>query len=210
MATSSKSSKTKSVKLITPPFRVSFPHVFEAARMSDDATSKPKFNLQALWEPGKFTPDEKALWSAIGKEMDRQCLAAFKKRWKDLPANFKKGIRHGSEKDGMEGYGDHIRFATLATAGRPGIVDAKRNPISVAEGNADEIYPGCWCRATVNIYTYDNKGKGIALGLGNLQKVKDGPRLDNRTAAEDDFDDFMDGDSDDDDFGETEADDDFG
>ena len=73
-----------------------------------------------------------------------------------------------------------------------GRFDLKKNKIGPEEGNADEIYAGCYCRATVTVYSYDNRSKGVAIGLMNVQKVKDGERLDSRTDAAGDFDDEVD------------------
>ncbi len=70
---------------------------------------------------------------------------------------------------------------------RPGVVDRDRNVISHEEGNTELIYPGCYCRAKVNAYSYVKKGKGVALGLMSLQFVADGERLDSRSNAAEDF-----------------------
>ena len=139
------------------------------------------------------------------KAVDDECKRRFKKGLKELKAlnaeggNYKLVPRNGSTKADMEGYGDGTFFANLTTKHRPGVVGTERDeagkplPISPEEGNESEIYPGCYCRATVTIYSYDNKGKGIAFGLQNVQKVRDGDRLDNRTNAAEDFDDdFLD------------------
>jgi hypothetical protein len=193
-----KSGKRELKKYITPVFRLSFPHLFVAQKMSDDDNSTPKFGCQAVWTPSKFTAREKELWRAILQGLDDESKRAFKKAWKDLPANFKKGLRNGNEKDGLEGYGEGTRFASLTSKMRPGVIDVRKDEsgeyikISPEEGNADEIYPGCYCRATVTIYSYDNKGKGVAIGLRNIQKVKDGKRLDSRVDANEDFDEDVD------------------
>jgi hypothetical protein len=39
----------------------------------------------------------------------------------------------------------------------------------------------------VTPFAFNNIGKGIALGLNHLQKLKDGERLDSFRSAEDDF-----------------------
>lgn len=173
----------------TPPFRASFPSVFEPSSMDGGPL---KYGLSAVWTPAKFTEGDKKLWAEILKAVDEATLAKFKKKAKDLPDNYKKGIRKGEEKGDMEGYGAGTLFANLTTKIQPGVVDAGKNPIGKEHGNTDEIYPGVWCRATITVYTYDNKGKGYALGLMNVQKIGDGPRLDSRTNAADDFDDEVD------------------
>ena len=44
-------------------------------------------------------------------------------------------------------------------------------------------------RVSVNFYAFNSGGnKGIACGLGNIQKVRDGEPLGGKSKAEDDFD----------------------
>ena len=51
------------------------------------------------------------------------------------------------------------------------------------------MYSGCYGRISVNFYGFNSNGnRGIAAGLGNIQKLRDGESLGGRTNAEDDFD----------------------
>jgi hypothetical protein len=170
-------------KLVTPIFRVSFPNVFEPHSMEE---GKPgKFSVSAVWDPSKFTDAEKVLWQAINDLCDEVALEKFKKKVKDFPANFKRPIRDGAEKEDLEGYGPGKLFANISSKMRPGLIDRDRTPILPG---SDAFYPGCYARGTVTAYAYDmGGGKGVALGLQNLQKVRDGDRLDSRTDAADDF-----------------------
>lgn len=177
-------------RLITPVFRISFPNLFEPSQM--DEKSKPKYGCTAIWDLDKFTARDKKRWSTLLKALDEESQRFFKKPYAKLPGNYKKGIREGAEKEQYEGYAGNTKFASLTSTYRPGVVDPERNPIGPDEGNADEIYSGCYCRATVVPYAYDNVGKGLALGLQNIQKVKDGDRLDGRVKAENDFDEEID------------------
>ena len=177
-------------RYVTPVFRLSFPNLFEPSAM--DADSKPKYGLTAVWTPSKFTESDKKRWKAMMAALDAESKSAFKKAWKDLPANVKTGVRDGAEKANLEGFGEGTKFANITTKMRPGVIDAGKSKIGPEEGNADDIYPGCYCRATVTVYSYDNKGKGVALGLMNVQKVADGERLDSRTDAAEDFEDDID------------------
>jgi hypothetical protein len=44
--------------------------------------------------------------------------------------------------------------------------------------DADEFYSGCYGRAAIEFFPYNMEGsKGIACGLGNVQKLEDGERL---------------------------------
>jgi len=167
-------------KLLTPVFRVSFPSVFEASSYEGGV---PKFSVSAVWEPARFTDKEKVLWKAMYDLADEVCMAKFKKKAGSLPANFKRGFRDGEEKADLTGYGPGKVFAALSSKMRPGVIGLDRAPIT----DPDEFYPGCYARATITCYAYDNVGKGYAFGLNNLQKIRDGERLDSKTDPEEDF-----------------------
>ncbi len=66
----------------------------------------------------------------------------------------------------------------------PGVVDANRNEIM----DKSEVYSGCYGRASINFYAFNANGnRGIACGLNNLQKLRDGEPLGGRASAESDF-----------------------
>lgn len=175
--------KKKGKTLVTPIFRVSFPHVFEARAAMGEG--EPKFGLTAVFDKKKFSAKDKERWIAVSALADEVSMAKFKKKVKDLPANFKKPVRDGAEKEGLDGFGPGLLFANLTTKFKPGIVD-KDGKTKIVDDN-EAFYPGCYARATITCYGYENKGKGVAFGLMNLQKIAEGPRLDSRTDAEDDF-----------------------
>jgi hypothetical protein len=57
--------------------------------------------------------------------------------------------------------------------------------------DVEDISPGCIIRASVNFYAYDFKGKkGVACGLQNVMKVKDGEAIGGKTMPEEDFGEF--------------------
>jgi hypothetical protein len=90
-------------------------------------------------------------------------------------------------------YAGHY-FINANSATAPGIVDADRQPIL----ERSEVYSGVYGRASINLYAFNSNGnKGIACGLNNLQKIRDGEPLGGKSRAEDDFateeeDDFLD------------------
>ena len=52
----------------------------------------------------------------------------------------------------------------------------------------EEVYSGCYGRVSLNFYAFNSNGnKGVACGLGNIQKIKDGESLGNRSTAAEDF-----------------------
>ena len=55
--------------------------------------------------------------------------------------------------------------------------------------DAGKIYAGCIVKASIDPYCYDTDGnQGVTFGLGNVQFIRDGDRLDGRTFGVDDFD----------------------
>ena len=81
-------------------------------------------------------------------------------------------------------------FINANSATAPGIVDAALNPIL----ERNEVYSGVYGRASISLYAFNSNGnKGIACGLNNLQKIRDGEPLGSRARAEDDFAAFSDG-----------------
>ena len=49
------------------------------------------------------------------------------------------------------------------------------------------MYGGCYATAYVNAYTYDNKTRGVSIGLQTMQKVAEGEPFGSRSNPEDDF-----------------------
>lgn len=159
-------------KVKTPVFRVSFPNVFEASSYNG---GEAKFGLTMCFD------------NATDRgEMERILKEAAHEKWgAKLPAGLRNAFRKGEEKGELQGYGPGITFAAATSKQKPGVVDANVQPIL----DRSEFYAGCYARATVTAYAYDKNGnKGVAFGLHNVQKVKDGERFDGRSNAEDDFD----------------------
>lgn len=106
---------------------------------------------------------------------------------KSVPALsvLKTPLRDGdAERPDDEAYADSY-FVNANSGTAPGIVDADRQPII----DRSEVYSGVYGRASINFYAFNSNGnKGIACGLNNLQKIRDGEPLGGKSRAEDDFD----------------------
>lgn len=106
---------------------------------------------------------------------------------KSVPALsvLKTPLRDGdAERPDDEAYADSY-FVNANSGTAPGIVDADRQPII----DRSEVYSGVYGRASINFYAFNSNGnKGIACGLNNLQKIRDGEPLGDKSRAEDDFD----------------------
>ena len=87
------------------------------------------------------------------------------------------------ERPDDEAYRDSY-FVNANSITAPGIVDADLQPIL----DHSEVYSGVYGRGSMNFYAYNTgSAKGIACGLNNLQKLKDGEPLGGKRRAEDDF-----------------------
>jgi hypothetical protein len=93
-------------------------------------------------------------------------------------------LRDGDkERPDDEAYKDAY-FINANSTTAPGIVDADRQEII----DHSEVYSGVYGRASISFYAFNSSGnRGIACGLNNLQKIRDGEPLGSRTRAEDDF-----------------------
>jgi hypothetical protein len=162
--------------IITPKFRVSYPNVFRARK--NDLNGKDEYSVVALFAKGT---DLSALKAAAG--------AAAKEKWGDkLPKNLRSPFRDQGEKekDGKlpEGHEAGAIFMNFKALQRPGLVDGNRQAII----DENDLYAGCYARAQVRAYAYDQKGNcGVAFGLQNLQKMGEGDPLSSRVKAEDAF-----------------------
>lgn len=105
---------------------------------------------------------------------------------KTVPAlsTLKTPLRDGDlERPDDEAYANSY-FINANSATAPGVVDADRQPII----DRSDVYSGVYGRASINFYAFNSNGnRGIACGLNNLQKIKDGEPLGGKSRAEDDF-----------------------
>lgn len=82
-----------------------------------------------------------------------------------------------------EAYKGHY-FINANSNTPPQIVDRAVKPIL----DRSEMYSGCYARVSLSFYAFNSNGnKGVACGLANIQKVRDGEPLGGRTNAADDF-----------------------
>lgn len=104
---------------------------------------------------------------------------------KPSKAALKLPLRDGdAERPEDEVYKD-CYFVNANSTTPPQIVDQQVQPIL----DQNEVYSGCYARVAVTFYAFNSNGnKGIACGLGNIQKVRDGEPLSGHTNAADDFD----------------------
>lgn len=145
----------------------------------------PKYSV-SLIIPKSDTKTIEKIQAAIQAAYD-EGQGELKGNGKSVPALsvLKTPLRDGdAERPDDEAYADSY-FINANSGTAPGIVDADRQPIL----DRSEVYSGVYGRASINFYAFNSNGnKGIACGLNNLQKIKDGEPLGGKSRAEDDFD----------------------
>lgn len=170
------------MKVITgPDTRWSYANVWEAKSING-GTPKYSVSLIIPKSDAKTVAKIQAAIEAAYKEGESK----LKGNGRTVPALsvLKTPLRDGdTERPDDEAYAD-CYFINANSAAAPGIVDADRQPII----DRSEVYSGVYGRASINFYAFNSNGnKGIACGLNNLQKIKDGEPLGGKSRAEDDF-----------------------
>jgi hypothetical protein len=169
---------TNSTKVITGvKTRLSYFHGWEPASING---GEPKYSVSVL-----IPKTDKETINAISKAVDAAIEDGVAKFGGKKPnkAALKLPLRDGDMEREDEAYKDHY-FINANSKTAPQIVDKAVKPIL----DREEVYSGCYARVSLNFYAFNSNGnKGVACGLGNIQKIKDGESLGNRSTAAEDF-----------------------
>ena len=173
---------TNPMKVITgPETRWSYANLWEPKSINGGT---PKFSVSLIIPKSDAKTIDKV--KAAIEAAYREGEAKLKGNGKSVPtlASIKNPLRDGdAERPDDEAYANAYFINANATTA-PGIVDANCNPILTRS----EVYSGVYGRASINFYAFNSNGnKGIACGLNNLQKIRDGAPLGGKASAESDF-----------------------
>jgi hypothetical protein len=145
-------------KVITPEAVISYPHIFEP--QTPPGATEPVYSCSLVFPDGTDITELKAAALAVGKE-----------KWGDkFKALLQSGkIRMPFREDGVEkGYPEGAVFMNVKSKQAPQVVSKFAGP----DGKP--------------AYSV-NGNNGVAFSLGNIQKTDDGPRMDGRLSAADEF-----------------------
>ena len=167
-------------KVTTRKVRFCYANVFEPVAVNEGDI--PKYSVCLI-----IPKNDEATLSAIESAV-KAAIELGKSKLTDrngrVPSNIKLPLRDGDIDRQDDPAFENAYFLNANTMRKPAIVDGSLNPIM----ERDEFYSGCYGRASVNFYAYNSNGnKGIACGLGNLQKLADGEPLAGGSTAEEDF-----------------------
>ena len=165
-------------KVITGIVRLSYANVWEPKSVNG---GKEKYSVSIIIPK----EDTKAL-DEIKKAIDAAIEEGKGKFGGKIPnkASLKIPLRDGDiDRPDDDAYKNSY-FINANSITPPQVVDKNVKPIL----EHSEIYSGVYARVSINFYAFNSSGnKGIACGLGNIQKIRDGEPLGGRTNAEDEF-----------------------
>jgi hypothetical protein len=164
-------------KVVTGVVRLSYANVWEPVSIKGGT---PKFSVSLI-----IPKDDEKTLAAINAAIDAAIQDGVSKFGGKIPnrAALKLPLRDGDIERDDEAYnGCYFVNANSTTA--PQIVDRAVQPIL----DRGEVYSGCYARVSINFYAFNTNGnRGVACGLGNIQKVKDGDPLSGKSSAVVDF-----------------------
>lgn len=174
-------SNSKNTNKVIVPCRFSFLHCWEPDSVNG---SEPKYSVSAII-PKWDTATVNAIKAAI--EVAKKESAS---KWGGkIPPNLKLPLRDGDiDRPEDEAYAG-CYFLNANSRQAPQVVDSRVEPIL----DQSEVYSGCYGKISVTFYGYNTNGnRGIAAGLGNIQKLRDGESLGGRAKASEEFDSVQD------------------
>lgn len=164
-------------KVVTGKVRLSYANVWEPKSING---SEPKYSVSVM-----IPKSDKVTVTKINTAIEAAIQAGIGKFGGKLPskAMLKLPLRDGDTERTDEAYaGSYFINANSKTA--PQIVDRDRQEIM----DRREVYSGCYARVSLNFYAFNTNGnRGVACGLGNIQKLTDGEPLGGHSDAATDF-----------------------
>jgi len=167
-------------------------------------TGKVRFSFCNLFAPKAAQGSDQAKYSVtlLIPKSDKATLAKIKtaieaaktsymerNAGKKLPVALKNTLHDGDgERPNGGMFGEECKghyVITVSSLNQPTIVNADKTPLTEPK----ELYSGCYGRAVINFYVYDNSGnKGISAGLNGVMKLYDGEPLSGGIVTDSDWD----------------------
>lgn len=182
--------KRNGTKVTTNEVRFSYAHVFTPSAMEGN---EPKYSVSLL-----IPKSDKETIKLI-KEAIEEAKEIGKGKWNGkIPAKLKEPLRDGDEERPDDEAYEGCYFINATSKTKPGVVQkGSAGLVEITEESGD-FYSGCYGKAAINFYGFNASGnRGIACGLNNVLKTKDGDAFGGSSRAEDDFADELGEDDDD-------------
>ena len=158
------------------PCRFSYLHCWEPDSVNG---SEPKYSVSAI-----IPKSDTTTLNMIRAAIENAKKESVSKWGGKIPPNLKLPLRDGDiDRPEDEAYAGCC-FLNANSRQAPQVVDRKVQPIL----DQSEVYSGCYGQISVTFYGYNTNGnRGIAAGLGNIQKLRDGESLGGRASAAEEF-----------------------
>ena len=156
----------------TPWFRVAYPEVFEPQQYK--GKGEYKYSVTMLFDEEQVD---------LGAMRDLATAKIREKFGSSVPKKMWNPFRSGTEEKDNEDF-EGMTFIRASSKFSPGKIDQNCSEIT----DPDMIYSGCYMRATLSCYAFNQESKGVAFGLQNLQLLANGQALaSGATSAAKDF-----------------------
>lgn len=167
----------KSIKVVTNLVRFSYVNLFTPLSQGND--KPPKYSV-AIIIPKSDVATIDEINRAVA-ECKRENAYVWGGR---VPPGLRGGLRDGDLEKNDLAYANSMFINATATQ-RPGIVYEDLSDIT----DVNEFYSGCYGRASLTFYAYNNSPsqQGIGCTVNNVMKIKDGERLGMASRPGEDF-----------------------
>ncbi|MDC7116132.1 DUF2815 family protein [Corynebacterium amycolatum] len=164
-------------RIVTGEVRLSYANVWEPRSING---SDPKYSVSIL-----IPKTDTATIKQVEDAVEHAIQDGIGKFGGKIPprGSLKLPLRDGDLERDSEEYAGHY-FINANSKMQPQIVDQNVQPII----DESQVYSGCYGRVSVNFYAFNTNGnRGVAAGLGNIQKLRDGEALGGGVSAVADF-----------------------
>lgn len=179
--------KQNNTKVVTGVVRLSYANIWEPK--APLGGGDPRYSCSLI-----IPKNDKETVDAINAAIECAIREGIGKFGGKIPsrAQLKLPLRDGDlERDDDAYKGCWFINANSKTA--PQVVDRRVRPIL----DHSEIYSGVYAKVSISLFAFSvNGNKGVACGLGNIQKIRDGEPLGGHSSASADFDTVDDGEED--------------
>jgi hypothetical protein len=181
-------------KVKTGVVTLSYPALLVPQKPQEGSTGKDKYGATLVYAPGSDLSRERIAAIQAGTEKFGATMKIGGKTY-SMADIFDKGLIRSPFRTDAEakGYAEGSTFINAKSESKPQVVwpflgENGKVKTMTDEEIAQAMYPGCQCKASITAFAYDVSGnKGFAFALNSLQRLGEGPRLDSRVNAEDEF-----------------------
>lgn len=166
-------------KVIIKDCRLSFVHAFRPAVPLSGNPDDAKYSVSIIIP--KDNPQINEIKAAIKEATEDGRSSKFGGK---IPANLRTPLRDGDEARPDDPAYANSFFINATSKNAPGILEPTKQRMT----DETHLYSGCYAHVAVNFYPYNASGnKGIAAGLNNIMKTREGEVLAGAASAESDF-----------------------